>query len=213
MTKIKKDLPGLDLTVTMLAFPTSMQGSDTHKIHKMFLSEINNENDIVISPEFSYNPWDKKLDNKDTQNYLDEIIDKSKGNDCLCVPGTFLIDKNLDKNYGYAISNGRILFEHRKSQQPSYSFKYQGLNMGLEICGEKGILARSGIRELDLLLMTSCGIKNADTGSLKPGGAYACVDGWHGSYKIGQKENIRYQKPIVEPGLFQKIKSFLRYAA
>ncbi len=55
------------------------------------------------------------------------------------------------------------------------TFWWQGFNVGLEICADRGLLYAQGCTNLDLHILVSCGIRRAETGPLKKGG-YALVD-------------------------------------
>jgi len=169
-----------DFGVACVRTFTTHYGSNMEEVHQSILYKISQNNaDLLLAPEYSYRPrWPNCiLEQPQKDAYVNEILDATVGKSMVVVPGTFIWAKGRELyNTAYVISDGRIILEYHKMTYSTGdriiaekngitvktgtevgTFELRGLNYGLEICSDSGILFVKGVRDLDIQILVSSG--------------------------------------------------------
>ncbi len=162
--------------VGLLRTLTDETGSNCDKNEQKIVNALKKSNyDLIVAPEYSFVPYARVFDENQKDEILERIISASKGHKTLVIPGTFLWKKNgMLYNTLYAICDGKQVFEYDKindggelklaeflglTYNPGNKegfFKWNGVNIGVEICADAQTLAKSRIF-CDIHLLVSCG--------------------------------------------------------
>lgn len=140
--------------------------------------------DIFLGPEWLFLPKDRIYTKEEKETIISRLADTSKGRNTLIIPGSIMwFDENIFYNSSPIIAEGRVLGEYYKHLDCGSSFrayrrgytdkeyfrgngferhKWGGLNISLEICADRGELARFLKTRpdeplLDLYFLVSCG--------------------------------------------------------
>ncbi len=166
------------LQVGMLTAETLSFGSDTKSILASILEGCKRrEHHIITAAEYSFFPYSGPLYESEVQAYLGALKEASCWGDILIIPGTFVWQKEGNLfNTCFALYQGEVIHQHHKMSDGGevriaghYGltanfgttkglFDWEGLKLGIEICAESGLLGKFGIRNRDLLILTSCGL-------------------------------------------------------
>lgn len=166
------------LKVGVLLAETSDRGSDTQTILTSLVNGCNQRrHDLIVAPEYSFFPCSGPLKESEVQAYLDTLKEAGRHNRTLVIPGTFVWQKEGKLfNTCFVLYQGEVIHEHHKNIDGGETgiasqyglvaewgttdslFGWEGLKLGIEICAESGLLWGSGIRNLDLLVLSSCGL-------------------------------------------------------
>jgi len=158
---------------------SSLSGTDPNIFSLIQEASTSGEHDIVVAPEYSFLPPPGPLQVPELSDYLQ--LFKESSNETLIIPGTFIWKEDGKlRNSCYAFYNGEIIHQHSKIKnggeiklaekyglqyQPGDSlrpFTWKGLKLGIEICAEVESLARSGVRDLDLVFLIACGMNRLE---------------------------------------------------
>ena len=170
------------------------------------------ENDIVIAPEYTYFHSRGPLDADERNRYLDSILRKSKGKRTLIIPGSFIWKTRAGRFYNttYVIQNGEKILTHHKTDEcgeekigelydlaPSFGH-YEGLfdwrhssssktlRCRVDICQDNDALSGNGENNLDMQFIIACKLEYRSYG-LRDGGKFVYVDGGYVESESGSK--------------------------
>lgn len=166
------------LKAGLLLAKTSAQGSDACSILISLVKTCcQKKYHIIAAPEYSFFSHYGPLKESDVQLYLEALKKASCVGETLLIPGTFVWQKDKTLfNTCFVIYQGEIIHQHNKNKWGGEAaiaeryglqadlgttpglFEWEGLKLGIEICAEKGLLWKSGIRDLDLAVLSSCGL-------------------------------------------------------
>lgn len=157
------------------------------------------ELDILLCPEWLF--LHKEIFTKEEKESLvREIAQLTSSIDCLIIPGTIVWQENGKvRNSAPVLYKGKVIKEYVKHRdggdrdiaksikleaefgtEIGTNFKWEGLNIGLEICADHGCISDNPkIKNLDLQVIISCGMSlhMDDLRKLRKGGYGILCDG------------------------------------
>jgi hypothetical protein len=190
--------------------------------------------DLIIGPEWGLmnnNVDEKPLNYKKFAKLLDYIKGISKQSDTLIMPGTAVISTKSKNMYNVmpVFYRGKVIFSTIKKADGGTSFfgneryrlvgrnysientfQWKGLNIGIEICADSGRLYYERKNELDIQILSSCGMRDTNL-SIGDNKYLICSDGDHSPginhYII---KNLRAE-PGKKPGDYMDLYEPMKY--
>lgn len=183
--------------------------------------------DLFLAPEWVFLPGNRIYRREEKERIVEDIARRTSQRRTLVFPGTFMWeDRKKVRNSTPVISEGRVIKEYckhldggtrdiaehynleaRLGKERGTSFKWNGLDVGLEICADHGELKINGkIPELDLQVVLACGMSLYEWNlKLKEGGHAVLCDGSKPCSKVRKKENgsiveLSHAKQLKEGG-------------
>jgi len=207
LTRLEHPTHKRPLRLGAVKFRTTSIGCDVTTIKEAVIGAIESmKYDVIVAPEYTFFPFLGPMDEERRDKYVEDLKTATVGRDILVAPGSFIWQKDGEMyNSAYVFNNGKVLYDYRKSNnggdediakrfslemkfgESPNSFLWDNLNIGVEICADRGRLYRDrGITELDLMLLLSCGIDTPDTNAIRPGGYAVVCDGSDRCYQAVQ---------------------------
>jgi hypothetical protein len=201
---------------------------DSYKAIRFALDE---KLDVLVLPEYTFFP-NEPLSEKEMDKHYKQMSEITVGHDTLVLPGTCVwIEKDPDnplaKHYLHntlpIFHNGEYIYTYDKMvsggeiEIASYFntrlkpgekvgvIDYKGLKIGFEICADHDLhmLRKAGVNNLDLQIVTACGMYLLDEASVVRKGGYRILcDGFRPEVKVNHN-NQGYE--YVEPTYMKKI--------
>jgi hypothetical protein len=206
------------IRVGIVAAYTSFRGSDMVSILNSVLEASSSKKyDIVVAPEYSFSPEEGLISEEGKDVYV-ETFRKASENGTMIIPGTFVWQNGNEMfNTAYVFYDGKVIHRYDKMRdafeggiaernnlvlslgQELGVFQWAGLNVGIEICADAGILGASGIKDRDLVFLISCGKYQCKESmeSVKVNGYVIMAEGQFEKYLA--KQRTRLPEPIEEP--------------
>lgn len=218
-----------DLKAGIVCVQTDIFGCNFKRKLEHIISSVNNENlDLIVAPEWYFYPG-KPYNRKEKDNIVNELA-RECCNSSLILPGTFIwTEGNKLYNSVPIIANGKYHFDYHKKSDGGTSniaadhgkemqagnddkfifSKWMGLEIGMEICSDHGLLYNSGIENLDMQILIACGMPLIDFYCQVKRYRYAlCCDGLK-PLKPKAMQKIDMDQPIFNPVLPLKIEKNL----
>lgn len=137
---------------------------------------LDSDLDILVGPEYIF-AQGAPLTVEERDTLYKTLAESTEGHNTLVMPGScFWQENGVIRNTMPIFHNGKLIghydkmsdalescvaenngLKYQRGQEPGL-FSFKGLDIGVEICADYGTLYKSGVSDLDLYILSSCGI-------------------------------------------------------